>query len=104
MKITYRDEMTAYYSKQSNCTASIYVNDKNVGYVDYVLYKNELTVSHIFIEPEYRRMGLGSRLMKFIQQENPNYKYKPSWKTDDGLAFKPKDVDLKEELRAKTIH
>jgi len=96
MKITYTNSVLDYYSGQTNCEAGIYVDDEIVGVVQYVLYDDELSISDIFIRPEFRRMGFGSRLMKFIKEQNPEYKYVPSMKTELGSKFKHKDVSLTE--------
>jgi GNAT superfamily N-acetyltransferase len=93
-KFTYTNEVLDAYSGQINCEAGIYVDSEIVGIVQYVLFDNKLTVSDIFVRKEFRRMGYGSRLIKYIKQENPEYKYKPSLKTDLGAAFKHKDVSL----------
>lgn len=97
-KITYTNECVGSYSGQTNLEAGIYVDGEIAGLVQYVLYEQKLTISHIFIRPEFRRQGYGSRLMKYIQQENPDYKYKPSMMTDDGAAFKHKDLPLENKF------
>jgi GNAT superfamily N-acetyltransferase len=94
--ITYTDECTNAYSGQQNFTACIYVDKEIVGCVEYVLYSGELTVSDIQVKPEYKRMGYGSRLMKYIKEENPRYNYISSMKTEDGTAFVHKDINLYE--------
>jgi GNAT superfamily N-acetyltransferase len=99
MKITYTNEVLDAYSGQVNCEAGIYVDDEIVGVAQYVLYDGELSVSNIFIRPEFRRKGFGSRLIKYIKQENSKNKYKPSMKTDDGAAFTHKDLPLTESLK-----
>jgi len=91
-EITYSNHSTDAYSNQVNMQAIIYVDNEDVGYVDYVLYNDELTVSDIQIKPKFRRQGFGSLLMKYIQQENLEYEYKESMKTDSGKLFKPKFV------------
>jgi len=98
MAIRYTNEVVGSYSRQTNCEAGIYVDGDIAGLVQYVLYDQELTISHIFVRPEYRRQGYGSRLMKYIQKENPDYKYKPSMMTDDGAAFKHKDLPLENKF------
>lgn len=97
-KITYYNGSTDAYSGQVNMEAAIYIDGQIIGAVEYVLYDGELSVSHIYIKPEYRRQGYGSRLMKFIQQENPEYKYVPSMKTPEGAAFKHKDLPLESKF------
>lgn len=97
-KITYTDEVVDSYSGQLNKEAGIYINGEIVGVVEYVLYDNELTVSDIFIRPEFRRRGYASRLMKYIKIENPDHVYHSSFKTVDGASFIHKDLSLAENV------
>ena len=94
MKITYSNESTAAYSGQVNMTAMIYVDGEPVGGVDYVIYDGELSISDIFVKPEWRRKGMASRLIKYIKRENPKDKYVSSMKTPDGAKFVHKDINL----------
>jgi len=97
-KITYYNGSTDAYHGQVNMEAAIYLDGQIVGAVEYVLYGQELTVSHIYVKPEYRRQGFGSRLMKYIQEQNPEFKYKPSMKTPEGAAFNHKDLPLESKF------
>jgi GNAT superfamily N-acetyltransferase len=97
-KITYTNEVLDSYSGQINCEAGIYENNEIMGYVQYVLYDGELTVSDIMVRPDRRREGFGSMLMKYIKEKNPEYTYQPSMKTDLGAKFVHKDVKLNEAL------
>ncbi len=103
MSITYTNETLDFYKGQINCEAGIYFKDEIVGVAQYVLYKNILTISYIFVIPEFRRMGFGSRLVKYIQLQNPGFIYKPSLKTNDGSNFIHKDLALEEKLSAKFV-
>lgn len=98
MKITYSNEVLDAYSGQINCEAGIFVDGEIVGVAQYVLYDDELTISDIFVRPEFRRQGFGSRLMKYIQRENPDYHYKPSLKTELGAKFVHKELGLDEGM------
>jgi len=98
MKITYSNYSTAAYSGQVNMTALIYVDEELVGGVDYVIYKGDLTVSDIQVKPEWRRKGMGSRLIKYIKSENPTDRYVSSMKTTDGAKFVHKDLPLREGI------
>jgi len=97
MKITYTNEVLNAHHGQTDCEAGIYVDGEIMGYVQYVLYGNELTISDILVRPEERRKGYASRLVKYILQENPGYKYEESMKTTDGSNFKHKDLPLVSE-------
>lgn len=85
--ITFTDEVTDSYSGQTNCEAGVYENGEIMGYVQYVLFDGELTISDIFVKPDRRRERFGSMLMKHIKEINPTYKYVPSLKTDLGAKF-----------------
>ena len=102
-KITYSLENVDAYSGQSNWEVGIYLNDEIVGLAELVLYHGELTISMITIRDEFKRQGYGSRLMKYIKKEFSDYKYIPSLKTDDGSKFEPKDINLYETMRARTV-
>lgn len=104
MKITYSNEVLNYQHGQYDCEAGIFVDNEIVGLVQYTLFDEELTIKHIFVRPEYRRKGYGSRLIKYIQKENPEYAYKPSLKTELGAEFKHKDLPLEENYRAKYVN
>jgi hypothetical protein len=103
-KITYTNEVLDFHHGQIDCEAGIYLNDKIIGFSRYVLYNHELTISYIIIKPEYRRQGYASRLLKYIKQKNLEYKYKSSLKTPEGAAFKPKDLSLTENIKAKFVY
>jgi len=91
MIIKIKDEVIDYYSGQINCESGLYIDEKIVGLVEYILYNRELTISYIFVRPEYRRKGYASMLMDHIIKKNPKYKYKLSLKTELGSKFKRKD-------------
>lgn len=103
-KITYTNEILNSHSGQLDGEAGIYVDGEIIGVAQYVLYNGELTISDIFVRPEFRRRGYGSRLIKYIKQENPDYKYVPSMKTEDGSKFIHKDLSLEEEIQAKFVY
>lgn len=85
--ITFTNEVIDSYYGQTNCEAGVYENGKIIGYVQYVLFEGELTVSDIFVKPDRRRERFGSMLMDYIKKLNPLYKYIPSLKTDLGAKF-----------------
>ena len=103
-RITYTNEIVGAHSNQINGEAGIYVDGEIIGVAQYVLYNGELTISDIFVRPEFRRRGYGSRLIKYIKQENPDYKYIPSMKTEDGAKFIHKDLSLEEGFKAKFVY
>jgi GNAT superfamily N-acetyltransferase len=97
-EIRFEEEHLDYYDGQNNYELGVYEDDEIIGYVSYVIYDNEITVSDILVRPNRRREGFGSMLIKKMKQLHPESTYKPSLKTDLGAKFVHKDVKLNEEL------
>ena len=94
-EITLTNEHLDSYDGQHNYEAGIYEDGEIMGYVQYVLFEKDLTVSDIMVRPNRRREGFGSMLMKYIKRLHPEYHYKPSMKTDLGAKFIHKENTLK---------
>ncbi|MEK6828580.1 MAG: GNAT family N-acetyltransferase [Nanoarchaeota archaeon] len=95
-KLEYKIENLGHHHGQSDMELGLYIDGEIIGVVQYVLFDGELTVSDILVRPEFRRQGFGSRMMKYIKQAHPEYKYVPSMKTDLGAKFVHKDIDIDE--------
>ena len=91
-KITYEIEHMGSIYGQDDYELGMYLNGEIVGIVKYVIFEGELTVSNILVRPEFRRKGFGSRMMQYLKQTYPDVTYKPSIKTDLGMAFKHKEI------------
>ena len=69
-------EMLGICSKHDRKTrlASIFNDEKVIGYILYYFYDNDkgIHIAHIAIEPEYQRMGFGNQLVKDIME---HYQY-----------------------------
>lgn len=95
-QVEYRDEHIDSHNGQHDYELGLYIDDEIIGMVQYTLYNGDLTVRNIVVRPEFRRQGYGSKMMKHIKQQHPDYKYTPSMKTDLGSKFVHKDVNLQE--------
>jgi GNAT superfamily N-acetyltransferase len=95
-KIRFEHEHLGGYSGQNNYELGLYEDDNVIGYVQYVIYEDELTVSDIVVRPDRRREGFGSMLIKKMKQLHPEAQYQPSMKTDLGAKFIHKDVEVQE--------
>lgn len=102
--INYEIEHLDSYNGQHNYEIGMYINGEIVGLAQYTLYNNELTISHIFVRPEMRRRGYGSRIIAFLKKEYPEYQYQPSMKTDLGSKFIHKDVNPYQDLNEDTFN
>ena len=89
---TYEEEHLNSVYGQDEYELGLYLNGEIVGLVNYVIFEGILTVSMINVRPEFRRKSYGSRMMQYIKQIHPEAKYKPSFKTDLGMAFKHKEI------------
>lgn len=98
MGITFEHEHLAHYSGQDNYELGIYENGEVVGYVQYTVFKNQITINDILVRPDRRREKFGSILVKKMKSLHPEAEYIPSLKTDLGSKFIHKDVALNEQI------
>lgn len=94
-KLSYEISHLDSYDGQHNYELGCYIEEGIIGAVEFVLFDGDmsLTISDIQVRPEYRRKGIGSRMVKVIKDKFPEYKYEPSMKTDLGSKFKHKDIE-----------
>ena len=97
--ISFEHEHLNTHHGQSDYELAIYEDGNIIGYIDYTLYDNEITVSYAFVRPDRRREGFGSMLIKKMKQLHPEAEYKPSLKTDLGSKFIHKDIQLPESKK-----
>jgi GNAT superfamily N-acetyltransferase len=91
--LDYRIEHMGYHHGQDDYELGVYLNDDILGIVQYTIYDGELTVNDIIVRPEYRRQGIGSKMMQYVKKQHPDAKYVPSMMTDLGVKFKHKHHD-----------
>ena len=96
--IRFEEEHLDYYDGQNNYELGVYEDDEIIGYVTFVTFENEITVSDILVRPNRRREGFASMLIKKMKQLHPESTYRPSLKTDLGAKFIHKDIELNEQL------
>jgi hypothetical protein len=80
-----RNEATAFYSGQTNHTLKATIDGRVAGYVDWVQYGDEASVSMIEVAPEFRRQGVGLELLRQMMREaEPGSYFVPGMQTGDG--------------------
>lgn len=89
-KVNYEIEHMGSVYNRDSYELGMYIDGNIVGMVQYVIFEGELTVSNIIVPPKYRRLGYGSMMMQYLKEYHPEAKYKPSFKTDDGMKFNHK--------------
>ena len=97
--ISFEHEHLNHHHSQDDYELGIYEDGEVMGYVDYTIFQNEITISDILVRPNRRREGFGSMLVKKMKELHPESTYRPSMKTELGAKFIHKDVNLKEELK-----
>jgi len=91
-EFNYEIEHLDSYNGQDNYELGLYQDGEIIGLVQYTIYNDILKVSDILVRPEYRRQGMGSRMMQYIKTKHPTAKYEPSMMTDLGAQFKHKEI------------
>lgn len=95
-ELTFTTECTAAYSGQTNFRLRAKIGEEVVGYLEYVEFRGEISISNIFVEPHLRRSGIGSSLQYELQRMFPDQEIKHGGMTDDGAA-------LYEKLKKKFV-
>jgi hypothetical protein len=83
-QVTFRDESTGSYSGQTNMKLIAYVDNNQVGYIDYVVYGDEVSISMIEGSPKHK--GIGRQLVLKLQSMYPKTEIK--WGNMTGPGFK----------------
>lgn len=80
-------ENTAAYNGQSNYTARLMREGREVGHLDYVVYQGHPSVSYIEVHPSERRQGSGRMLVQHLQSSFPDQEIDFGMLTEDGTAL-----------------
>lgn len=83
-KITFRDENRNYHHGQADQTLRAYLGKKVIGYINYSIYQDEPHVQYIHIDPDMRRRGYGSAMVRQLQLMFPDVEIDMGGLTDDG--------------------
>jgi len=86
-EIILTDELTGSHSGQLDMRITARDEGGVVGRLDYVIFGDEMTVSWVVVEPEYRQRGIATMMYDLMKKNNPEETYKPSWKTELGAKF-----------------
>lgn len=91
MKLNIEDECTDSYSGQTNhrLQASIIELGKSigVGYIDYVIFRGEVSISMIEVAVDRRRQGVATRLLQHLQSNHPDQDIAWGVATPEGSAL-----------------
>ena len=94
-EISFKEELTNSYSGQKDLTLFAYLDNKIVGKLEYVEYQGSISVSIINVKPEFRRMGIGKKLILELQKQNPRTEI------ELGLQVSPEGTALVNSLKSQ---
>ena len=86
-RITFREEQRGYHSGQHDMTLHAELDGQAVGYVEYSVLNDEVSVQYIKTLPGHERMGVATALMKHLQSEYPEQEIDLGMSTDSGTPF-----------------
>jgi len=102
--------VTDQYRGQTNYITQLIVDGKNVGYVEYSVYQDQPQIDMIRVDPQYRRQGYATLLVKELQRLYPDSQVKFGMLTPDGekfhksLQFEPRIDQSIEDRHQKLRH
>jgi ribosomal protein S18 acetylase RimI-like enzyme len=87
--LMYQCEVTDYHSGETYGYIRLFdeKTKKQIGYLDWSSYRDEVYVQMIKVESEYQRKGYATKIIKYLQEQFPNKKIVYSTTTDDGDKF-----------------
>ena len=83
-KIVYKNEMRGFHSGQKDLSLRAYIGGELVGWIDYVDYHGDPSISMIEIFPQYRRRGVARGLVYKLQKMYPDREIDWGMTTDEG--------------------
>jgi GNAT superfamily N-acetyltransferase len=100
--IVFNNEFLASYSGQQNFKLNAELNGIVVGWVDYSIYNEDLYINIVEVVEEYRRTGIGTKLLKELQRRFPDKAFEMGTFTEQGSKLwesLPKKVIINEEYK-----
>jgi len=82
--LVFRDECTDAYSGQSNMRLTATLDGGLVGHVDYVIFNDEVSISMVYVNEEFRRQGIGAALVLHLQSLFPETEIRWGMLTENG--------------------
>lgn len=89
ISLQFQNDNDDYSHGQSDNSLKAFLGNKLVGIINYSEYENEPSVKMLEVKPEFRRQGIGTKLLQQLQKLYPNTEI------DLGYASKEGDALLK---------
>ena len=81
-QVEYHDEALDFYRGQANNRLKAFKNEKVVGWIDYSVFNDEIFINHIKVLE--KRKGIGSNLLKKLQELYPENELQMGGMTEEG--------------------
>jgi predicted GNAT family acetyltransferase len=88
--LTFSEELTGAHHGQKDLVLSAKRKDETIGYIEYSEFEGDPHISHVFVGEGERKKGVGSDLIKKLQEDYPNKEIKWGMLTPEGTALKAK--------------
>ena len=86
-KIEFYDELTGSRSGQKDMRLSAIIGNQKVGFIDYTIYGNEVSIKFIEVNKNFRRQGVGKDLILKLQSLFPKTEIELGMLTGEGAAL-----------------
>ena len=85
--ITIDNEVNDFHSGETFSTMTAKIDGKVAGTLEYSEYEGKPSVKMVEVSPEYRRKGVGTKLLQELQKAYPNTEIDFGMLTDDGAKL-----------------
>lgn len=87
-ELTFKFEVDDHHSGQTDVTLSALMGGQRVGKINFAVFQNEPSIQMVAVDPEYRRQGIATAMIKKLQKEFPDTEINWGSMTDDGSALR----------------
>lgn len=95
-KINMSDVSNGLFNGEQFMTKNAQINGKNIGKIDYSIYKDEINIKMIEVNKKNRRQGIATKLLQDLQSQYPDKSIDFGYTTEDGTKLLNK-ITYKEE-------
>ena len=85
--IVYDHYSTGVVGEQVNFVVVATKDDVLIGYIQYGYYKGTVNIQMIKVSDAYRRQGIATKMMQYLQKQYPDTEINPGMTTPDGTEF-----------------
>jgi len=80
-------EHSGGYNGQDNYIIYAQIENTPVGYIEFSIYNNQIFISIIEVSKDYRRKGVATDLLRYMQEQFPDSPVNPGYSSEEGFKF-----------------